>query len=851
MFLIKWRTNEPSTGAVVFALTETGLASGIRISKSQTVKQHAISLSGLEPGMTYFYQVLSVDSEKNGPTISGVKTFSTRAGADKKPPKVVSGPSVVDKTTTSALFEWETDEPATSEVEVNGIRSSRSEGAQKHRVQVTGLSPETTYSFVVISTDAAGFTVEVAGSPFTTPALPDIIPPEVLEGPGITYKSDTQVTVSWKTDEPATSKLTLWPTGNPGDALAPVSDGGFKRDHSITATGLVKGTNYDFRIESSDATGNTVVSGALMGFVAKPGVVTKLVQPVGGGSSFFTNLQPDTQFPVILKGPHVVASTSTTLTVEWSTDESSDSGVGFGTDGLALRVEDGSDVLGHRVVLTNLDPNTAYQYQVESTDPAGNGATKSRVFLAKTAAAIDETPPRITVAPKVIYKTERQATITWKTDEGVQTFLEFGTEALNGQQSLPDFVTKHQVTLTNLTPETTYKYRVHATDAAGNGPAQSQDLTFITEGSPDRTAPQISVAPAAEAVTDISAVIKWQTDELSDSAVSFEAGENLSANALGLVAGSATDVLLHEVALTNLMPNTAYSFLVQSTDRSGNGPVSSLVVAFATAAGKDEIPPAIPTDVAVRGTNGQLVVSWTVSPDPDVAGYDVLRAVGDGVFSPVATLVPNPIYRDDGLSETIVYRYQVRALDAAGNQSELSTVVSASPDGTGLPAAPIAVGAEGDLTQPLLVVENAANAVNLVYTFEIASDEAFTQVVAQASGIAQGSGIDREGTTAWQVDTLLEKDATYYWRARAFDGVFDGPFMATSSFVAGGLQPVVNVGDFDGDLQVGFSDFIMFVSGFGTSEGQDKYQKVLDLDGSGQIGFSDFIAFAGVFGTRY
>ena len=57
--------------------------------------------------------------------------------------------------------------------------------------------------------------------------------------------------------------------------------------------------------------------------------------------------------------------------------------------------------------------------------------------------------------------------------------------------------------------------------------------------------------------------------------------------------------------------------------------------------------------------------------------------------------------------------------------------------------------------------------------------------------------------------------------------------------------------DFDGDLSVGFADFLIFVSGFGSVEGQPKYQAVLDMNSDGLIGFPDFLIFANAFGTRY
>ena len=56
--------------------------------------------------------------------------------------------------------------------------------------------------------------------------------------------------------------------------------------------------------------------------------------------------------------------------------------------------------------------------------------------------------------------------------------------------------------------------------------------------------------------------------------------------------------------------------------------------------------------------------------------------------------------------------------------------------------------------------------------------------------------------------------------------------------------------DFDGDGTVGFSDFLAFVSGFGTSRGDSRYDARFDLDGDGAVGFPDFLIFAGAFGSR-
>ncbi len=54
--------------------------------------------------------------------------------------------------------------------------------------------------------------------------------------------------------------------------------------------------------------------------------------------------------------------------------------------------------------------------------------------------------------------------------------------------------------------------------------------------------------------------------------------------------------------------------------------------------------------------------------------------------------------------------------------------------------------------------------------------------------------------------------------------------------------------DLNGDGNVDFSDFLLFASAFGTSEGVPGYNAAADLDGDGTVAFSDFLIFANAFG---
>jgi len=88
-------------------------------------------------------------------------------------------------------------------------------------------------------------------------------------------------------------------------------------------------------------------------------------------------------------------------------------------------------------------------------------------------------------------RTGTSATISWTTDEPSTSQIDYGLDASYGKiASGSALVTSHSLTLTGLTPGTTYHYRVESADGAGNK-STSQDYTFSTlnifGGKPDKT----------------------------------------------------------------------------------------------------------------------------------------------------------------------------------------------------------------------------------------------------------------------------------------------------------------------------------------------------------------------------
>lgn len=91
----------------------------------------------------------------------------------------------------------------------------------------------------------------------------------------------------------------------------------------------------------------------------------------------------------------------------------------------------------------------------------------------------DTTPPEISNV-RVSNVKRRSVRVTWMTDEASTTTVRYGrTTAYGKRRSNTSLVVRHVITVTGLSANTRYHYRVESTDEAGNR-AASADLTFKT-----------------------------------------------------------------------------------------------------------------------------------------------------------------------------------------------------------------------------------------------------------------------------------------------------------------------------------------------------------------------------------
>ncbi|MEK7510814.1 MAG: peptidoglycan-binding protein [Patescibacteria group bacterium] len=162
---------------------------------------------------------------------------------------------------TSATITWTTDETSDSQVEYGATSSYGATTTldttltTSHSVSLTSLSPSTVYHFRVLSRDAAGNLATSSDQTLTTTATPDTTAPVISSIASST--TETTATISWTTDEAATSVVNYGATASYGSASSSAT---LVTSHSIELTGLTAATTYHFQVQSLDSAGNTATS---------------------------------------------------------------------------------------------------------------------------------------------------------------------------------------------------------------------------------------------------------------------------------------------------------------------------------------------------------------------------------------------------------------------------------------------------------------------------------------------------------------------------------------------------------------------------------------------------------------
>ncbi|MBI4531957.1 MAG: fibronectin type III domain-containing protein, partial [Candidatus Latescibacteria bacterium] len=682
---------------------------------------HALFFSNLEPGRKYFIKHSASDhpADHEGHALWHLWSFRTRRSHDV--PRVIKGPVVDVVTPTGAQISFETDLPAIAAVEfgmteqVDRLIPLLLLGTD-HTVRLTNLTPGTLYSYrALISPLGGGDTLRTVMSTFRTLEVADTTPPKIPVPPTVTFTPRPganliDAEVIWETDEPSSFHLLSKVAGSPEPFVSVDARPDLTSLHSSLLVDLRLNITYSYLIQSTDAAGN------------RGEAVFRLTTP--------STSVPDTVVPTII-GNVVVAGyvSNDRVVLTWATDDPSDSQVFYaevtsGPERIFEFTSDRVDVTDHRVTLTGLKPNTIYRYIIGSADLAGNWAVwppgESRPKIIGGRAVVDQAlqppggdgtfttlldpdlqPPALLGPPTVVERTTTSATIAWTTDEFSDSVVEFGLApspessaklvaepVLPFKRELATDLTEHRVSISNLSPGTTYVYRVSSTDPGDNGPSTSPVAIFTTTTEDDVTPPVISDLRIVS-TTDRQAVVVWTTDEPATGIVEFGTSSEIF---IGL--RQETDrQRSHVVTLTNLSPSTDYILRVKSLDKNGNLSTPS-VVQVTTEAEPDRRPPRIinpPKVVSTVFFRETGLFSATVEWETDEPSNSFVRFGADASLgSRVGSHENVVVHRVSlpSLRPETTYLYQVGSQDAGRNEVRGTLESFFLPEADRLPPSP-------------------------------------------------------------------------------------------------------------------------------------------------------------------
>lgn len=118
--------------------------------------------------------------------------------------------------------------------------------------------------------------------------------------------------------------------------------------------------------------------------------------------------------------------------------------------------------------------------------------------------------------------------------------------------------------------------------------------------------------------------------------------------------------------------------LLQSCDRSS---VSEPV--------DDGLPPAQPSNLSVYyARDGEIGIEWRRNNEPDLMGYNIYRSVDETDEFTLLDFTTNEYYIDSPLEYDLTYSYKISAVDIASRESNLSQIVSATPENFYAPLSP-------------------------------------------------------------------------------------------------------------------------------------------------------------------
>jgi hypothetical protein len=378
-------------------------------------------------------------------------------------------------------------------------------------------------------------------------------------------------------------------------------------------------------------------------------------------------------------------------------------------------------------------------------------------------------------------------TLTWVASPAAKTYrLQFGTSQTFATTLVDDAtLTTASKVLSTLSSNTTYYWRVSATNAAGTS-AYSSTFSFTTgiagPAAPVLTAPANSATGQASSLT-----LTWGA---SATATNYRVQVSTSSSFTTTFLDQ-SNVTGTSQALTGLASSTTYYWRVSATNAGGTSAYST-TFSFTTVV----VPPSAPTlSAPANGATNQPLaqtLSWDAS-----AGATSYRVQLSTSATFATTLVNDSTLTGTSravgpLTNNTTYYWRVNAKNAAGTSafsaaSSFTTVVAP-------PSAPTLASPANNATNVQLTTTLSWNAATGAtgYHLQVSTLSSFTSTVVDDSTL----------TTTSRSVTSLALNTTYYWRVHAMNAGGSSAYSAARNFKT---TPTTAVEKLDGSIPTDYA----------------------------------------------
>ncbi len=441
-------------------------------------------LSGLKPNSTYYYRLVA--SNATGAAFGTQGTFTTIAPG----PQVVTGAASSIGTTSATIsgtvnpegqdtsdhFDYGTSptsySDSTSETDTGSGNTAKNVSAA-----LTGLQANTTYYYRVVATNADG-TADGHQGTFTTSALAPVV--STGSASSITTTSATISGTVNPEGQQTTYEFDYGTSPNFGSSTSAATLSSGSTDTSVSATigSLQPGVTYYYRLVATNLTGTDNGGQATFTTNSLPPAVT-----TGNASSVTTN-------SATIAGTVNPEGQATTYHFDWGTSATS-----YSNSTTTTNAGSNSSADPVSAALTGLQANTTYYYRITATNTAGTSNGTQGTFTTNAASPPPPPPSQPIVATgNASSVTSSSATIAGTVNPEGQTttyHFDWGTSPTSysnsttttnaGSNSSADPVS---AALTGLQANTTYYYRITATNTAGTSNGTRGTFTTGSSASP-------------------------------------------------------------------------------------------------------------------------------------------------------------------------------------------------------------------------------------------------------------------------------------------------------------------------------------------------------------------------------